>query len=130
MRRSNEAGFGRTAVELVGVDLHPRVVHAASRIIEHEGLAGIVAIHEGDALTWLAGSNSEYDVVLAEGVFEYADMARSVELARGLFAHLSPRWVPDRDRDAWRSEEGVDRVPRHASATAHPNRTGRDLPWR
>lgn len=90
LRRLKEAGYDRTPVEIVGVDLHPRVVQAASRIIEHEGIADIVAIHQGDALTWLAGSNRTYDVVLAEGVFEYADMERSVALARGLSEHLDP----------------------------------------
>jgi protein-L-isoaspartate O-methyltransferase len=88
LRRLKEAGCDTKAVEMVGVDSHPRVVRAASRIIEHEGVADVVTIHQGDALTWLTGSNGKYDVALAEGVFEYADMVRSVELASALSAHL------------------------------------------
>jgi protein-L-isoaspartate O-methyltransferase len=90
LERLKRAGSNTKAVQIVGVDSHPGVVRAASRVIEYDDVADVVTIHHGDAVTWLAEADEKYDVVLAEGVFEYADMTRSVELAKALAEHLEP----------------------------------------
>jgi SAM-dependent methyltransferase len=90
LERLRRTQHDMTGVKIVGVDLHPEVVRAASQIIEHEKIGDQVQVFQADAGQWLKTSEQVFDVILAEGVFEYRDMAGSVELAKILANHLAP----------------------------------------
>ncbi|MBN2003110.1 MAG: class I SAM-dependent methyltransferase [Anaerolineae bacterium] len=89
--RLKKARYDVRNVKMVGADLHPGVVKAASQIIQYEGIGDMVTIHEGDAKHCLEKLNMTFDAVLAEGVFEYSDMQGSTNLARTLGSYLRPQ---------------------------------------
>lgn len=91
LKRLKEARYDTKNVRIVGADLHPSVVKAASQIIQHEGIGDMVTIHEGDAKHWLEKLDMTFDTVLAEGVFEYTDMEGSMNLGHILGKHLRPQ---------------------------------------
>ncbi len=88
--RLREAHCTTKGLKIVGADMHPEVIKAASQIIRYENIGDMVAIHEGDAKDCLTKLDTTFDAILAEGVFEYCDMEASLELGGVLRKYLKP----------------------------------------
>ncbi len=88
INRLREERINIDGLKIVGIDFNPDVVKAASEIIRYERLENVVSIFEGNAQEWLASKTTLYDAVLAEGVFEYLDMIKSIEFANELANHI------------------------------------------
>jgi hypothetical protein len=88
INRLKEARCNLDGLKIVGVDRNPGVVRAASEILRYERIESIVSIFEGDAREWLSSNTARFDAVLAEGVFEYIDMEKSIGFARELSSHI------------------------------------------
>ena len=88
--RLRQADYDLTNVHIMGADLHPGVVKVAQEIIRYEELTDIIEVHAGHAGDWIKKLDQKFDVVLAEGVFEYNNMSRSLDLAKTFNQFLNP----------------------------------------
>jgi len=88
INRLKEAQVDLDGLKIVGVDCHPDVVRAATEILRYERLENIMSIILGDAHEWLTSNTTQYDTVLAEGVFEYMNRKKSMEFAGELANHI------------------------------------------